>query len=70
MDLNGVETINVATLGGADTITVNDLTGTDTNQVNIDLAESTVRPMAPGTRSCSMRLKAMTRSRSPPTTAW
>ena len=38
MDLNGVEHIQLNTLGGADTITVNDLTGTDVTQVAIDLA--------------------------------
>jgi Ca2+-binding RTX toxin-like protein len=37
MDLNGVENINLATLGGTDTVTVNDLTGTDVKQVNLDL---------------------------------
>ena len=29
MDMHGVETLDVNTLGGADTVTVNDLTGTD-----------------------------------------
>jgi Ca2+-binding RTX toxin-like protein len=38
MDLNGIEHIQLATLGGADTVTVNDLTGTDTKQVAIDLS--------------------------------
>jgi Ca2+-binding RTX toxin-like protein len=38
MDVDGVETVNVAALGGADTITVNDLSGTAVQQVNIDLA--------------------------------
>jgi Ca2+-binding RTX toxin-like protein len=38
MDLNGVEHIQLATLGGADTVTVNDLTGTDAKQVAIDLS--------------------------------
>src|SRR6185437_13314413 len=37
MDLNGIERIQLATLGGADNITVNDLTGTDVTQVAIDL---------------------------------
>jgi len=37
MDVDGVETVNVAALGGADTITVNDLSGTAVAQVNIDL---------------------------------
>ena len=45
MDLNSIETINVAALGGADTITVNDLTGTDTSQVNINLAGINGAPM-------------------------
>jgi Ca2+-binding RTX toxin-like protein len=40
MDLNGVEHIQLATLGGADTVTVNDLTGTDVNQVSVNLARS------------------------------
>jgi Ca2+-binding RTX toxin-like protein len=40
MDLNGVEHIQLATLGGADTITVNDLTGTNVNQVSVNLAAS------------------------------
>jgi Ca2+-binding RTX toxin-like protein len=38
MDLNSVETINVAAVGGADHISVNDLTGTGVTRVNIDLA--------------------------------
>ena len=38
MDLNGMEHIQLATLGGADTITVNDLTGTDVDQVGVNLA--------------------------------
>jgi Ca2+-binding RTX toxin-like protein len=38
MDVNGVEQVNIATLGGADTVNVNDLTGTDVTQVNLDLA--------------------------------
>ena len=37
MDLNGVEGINLNTLGGADTVTVNDMTGTDLTQLNLDL---------------------------------
>jgi Ca2+-binding RTX toxin-like protein len=37
MDVNGVETFDVNTLGGADNITVNDLAGTNVNQVKIDL---------------------------------
>jgi Ca2+-binding RTX toxin-like protein len=38
MDVNGVEQVNVVTLGGADTVTVNDLSGTSVTDVNIDLA--------------------------------
>jgi Ca2+-binding RTX toxin-like protein len=38
MDLNGVERIELATLGGADTITVNDLSGTNVRHVAVDLA--------------------------------
>jgi Ca2+-binding RTX toxin-like protein len=38
MDTDGVEVVNVATLGGADTVTVNDLSGTAVAQVNLDLA--------------------------------
>ena len=38
MDLNSVETINVAAVSGADHIVVNDLTGTSVTRVNIDLA--------------------------------
>ena len=38
MDVNGVETIQLAALGGADIITVNDLTGTDVGRVAIDLS--------------------------------
>jgi Ca2+-binding RTX toxin-like protein len=38
MDVNGVETVNVAAEGGADTLTVNDLTGTDVTTVNADLS--------------------------------
>jgi Ca2+-binding RTX toxin-like protein len=38
MDLNGIEHIQLNTLGGADNVTVNDLTGTDVKQVAIDLA--------------------------------
>jgi len=37
MDLDGVETINVATLGSADNVTIGDLSGTDAKRVNIDL---------------------------------
>jgi Ca2+-binding RTX toxin-like protein len=38
MDLDGIEHIQLATLGGADTVTVNDLTGTDVTQVALDLS--------------------------------
>jgi Ca2+-binding RTX toxin-like protein len=38
MDLNGIEHIQLTTLGGADNVTVNDLTGTDVKQVAIDLS--------------------------------
>ncbi len=38
MDLNGVEAVNVNTLGGADTVTVGDLTGTDLSAANVDLS--------------------------------
>jgi Ca2+-binding RTX toxin-like protein len=37
MDTDGVESVNVRTLGSADTVTVNDLRGTDVNAVNVDL---------------------------------
>jgi Ca2+-binding RTX toxin-like protein len=38
MDLNGMEQLNIATLGGADNIVVDNLAGTDVKQVAIDLA--------------------------------
>jgi Ca2+-binding RTX toxin-like protein len=38
MDLNGIEGLNLATLGSADTVTVNDLTGTDVRSASIDLS--------------------------------
>ena len=38
MDLNGVDAVNVDTLGGADTVTVGDLTGTDLSAANVDLS--------------------------------
>jgi Ca2+-binding RTX toxin-like protein len=41
MDVNGVETINVAALGGADHVVVNDLGGTGVAQVNVALGAST-----------------------------
>ena len=37
MDTNGVEQVNIVTLGGSDSVTVNDLSSTDVAQVNIDL---------------------------------
>ena len=37
MDTNGVEQVNVVTLGGSDSVTVNGLSSTDVAQVNIDL---------------------------------
>ena len=38
MDTNGVEQVNLNTLGAADTVTVDDLTGTGVTTVNTDLA--------------------------------
>jgi Ca2+-binding RTX toxin-like protein len=38
MDLDGVESIDLNTLGNTDTTTINDLTGTDLVEINIDLA--------------------------------
>lgn len=38
MDLDGVEDIQLQTLGGADTITIGDLTGTAVTSVEVDLA--------------------------------
>jgi Ca2+-binding RTX toxin-like protein len=40
MDLNGMEHIQLATVGGADSVTVNDLTGTNVNLVSVNLAAS------------------------------
>src|SRR5262249_60003041 len=37
MDLNGVEQIQLATLGGVDNVTVGDLSGTGVTQVAVDL---------------------------------
>jgi hypothetical protein len=37
MDLNSMETIDVAAKGGADTLTVDDLTGAGVKNVNLDL---------------------------------
>src|SRR5262249_27149702 len=49
MDLDGIENINVNSLGGADTITVNDLTGTDVKQVALDLSASAGSGQGDGT---------------------
>ena len=38
MDLNGIEALNLNTLGSPDTVTVGDLTGTDLTKANIDLS--------------------------------
>jgi Ca2+-binding RTX toxin-like protein len=38
MDVNGVEQVNVATLGGIDNVTINDLSGTGVTGVTVDLA--------------------------------
>ena len=38
MDMNGVETLDLAALGGADSVTMHDLHGTDLTQANIDLS--------------------------------
>jgi Ca2+-binding RTX toxin-like protein len=38
MDLDGVEAVELTTLGGADTVTVNDLTGTALAHVDVDLS--------------------------------
>jgi hypothetical protein len=37
MDLNGLESMNLNTLGGADVTTVDDLSGTDLKHVNVNL---------------------------------
>jgi Ca2+-binding RTX toxin-like protein len=49
MDLNGVEEIDLRTLGGADTVTVNDLTGTSVHNVNVDLGSNGAPDGAPDT---------------------
>ena len=36
MDLNGIDTLNLNTLGSPDTVTVGDLTGTDLRHANVD----------------------------------
>jgi Ca2+-binding RTX toxin-like protein len=38
MDLNGVEGLDLSTVGSADTVNIGDLTGTDMRQANIDLS--------------------------------
>jgi Ca2+-binding RTX toxin-like protein len=38
MDLDGIERLEINTLGGSDMVTVSDLSGTDVSQVDIDLA--------------------------------
>jgi Ca2+-binding RTX toxin-like protein len=40
MDVDGVEQVNVPTLGGADTVTINDLSRTSVRQINLDLSGS------------------------------
>jgi Ca2+-binding RTX toxin-like protein len=40
MDLNGMESMELRTLGGADNVTVNDLTGTDLKQIELALRAS------------------------------
>src|SRR5262249_33459938 len=41
MDLDGIETVNIAAAGSADNLTVGDMSGTDVRQVNIDLGLTT-----------------------------
>ena len=48
MDVNGVERLNLNTLGGADTITIGDLTGTDVKQIAIDLSQQPGSGMGDG----------------------
>jgi Ca2+-binding RTX toxin-like protein len=38
MDMNGIEGLDLSTVGSADTVTVGDLTGTDLQKANIDLS--------------------------------
>jgi Ca2+-binding RTX toxin-like protein len=40
MDLNGIEGLNLRTLGGTDAVTVNNLAGTDLSAANVDLSSS------------------------------
>ena len=44
MDTNGVEQINLSTLGGADSVNIGDLTGTGVTNVNLDLTDATGNP--------------------------
>jgi hypothetical protein len=41
MDMDGVERLDLTTLGGVDTMTVDDMTGTDFRQADVDLSAST-----------------------------
>ena len=66
MDTNGVERINLNTLGGADTVTVNDLTGTGLTTLNLNLAALNAAAVtAKPTRSSSTAATATTASWSP-----
>jgi Ca2+-binding RTX toxin-like protein len=38
MDMNGIEELDLSTLGGTDAVTIGDLTGTDLQKANIDLS--------------------------------
>jgi hypothetical protein len=40
MDVQGVEFLDLRTLGSADSVTINDMTGTGFRQANIDLSAS------------------------------
>ena len=42
MDLNGMETIDLNTLGGSDNVTIGDLAGTDMRRVNVNLGGDAV----------------------------
>ena len=77
MDLNGIESTAVRTLGGSDTVTVGDLTGTDLAATNVDLsgfdgngdgAADTVIAQGPTrpTTSASARAPAACSSTAPP----
>jgi hypothetical protein len=41
MDMNGVEQLDLTTLGGADAITINDMSGTDFRRADVDLSAPT-----------------------------